>query len=169
MRGTIVAMHPLITVCVRIERLTQNPNPGTIMIKAEIKRRQFIRYPVPDNEFFVYSHDSNTMVTIRDISLGGLKIEYFQAAFDTFNWKLIDIFVESRRHFHLPGIPCKTVYDIGVLAENQTFSGSPCRLCGLKYEILSERQKTMLQALLDNFVRERWSPKNTLPEWHRYS
>jgi hypothetical protein len=139
------------------------------MNKAEIERRQFTRYPVPDNEFFVYSHDSNTMVTIRDISQEGLKIEYFQAASDTFNWKLIDIFVDGRRRFHLPGIPCKTVYDISMLAENHTFSGSPSRLAGLKYEILSERQKTMLRALLDNFVREPWNPKNTLPEWHRYS
>jgi hypothetical protein len=139
------------------------------MSKDEIERRQFTRYPVPDNEFFVYSHDSNTMVTIRDISQGGLKIEYFQAASDPSNWKLIDLFVDDRRRFHLSGIPCNTVYDISMLAENHTFSGSPSRLAGLKYEILSERQKTRVQALLDNFVRKPWNPEKTLPEWHRYS
>jgi hypothetical protein len=121
------------------------------MSEVSKERRKHTRYQLPRNEVFAYSPELKMSATITDISLGGLKIEYFPAVKNTANRATIDIRGGHPRRFYMSGIACKIVYDIKHLSENRTFSGTRCRVCGLKYELLSKRQKIILQMLLENF------------------
>ena len=55
--------------------------------------------------------------------------------------------------------PTKTdakTYDISVLTENQTFTGSETRLCGLRFIRLTKVQKERLAILLERCGRSSW-------------
>ena len=115
----------------------------------EVERRKFKRYPVPENVFFVFDHNSSEMAVIKDISSDGLKFEYIPMPLSETEWKTIDIYASSRNRFHLFGIPCKIIYESDSLTENQSFSGSRSRIAGLQFAKLTKKQKEKLESLLN--------------------
>jgi hypothetical protein len=115
----------------------------------EAERRKSKRYPVPKNVYFVFDHNSNKMAVVKDISMGGLKFEYIPIPSSEAEWKTIDIYASSRNRFHLFGIPCKIIYQIDSLIENQSFSGSRSRTAGLQFAKLTKNQKKKLESLLN--------------------
>lgn len=114
------------------------------------ERRKFKRYPILENTFFAFDHDSNKMAMIKDMSIDGLKFECVHIPFAEAQWRLIDIYARSGDRFHLLRIPCKIIYQIDSLSENQSFSGSRSRIAGLQFDSLSKKQQEKLQALLDS-------------------
>ena len=52
--------------------------------------------------------------------------------------------------FYLSGVVCRRIYDISALDEDQTFSGTETRLCGLEIINLSNHQK--LAFFLKNYL-----------------
>jgi hypothetical protein len=52
---------------------------------------------------------------------------------------------------YLPGIACRSIYNISVLAEDQSFKGAENRLCGLQFIDLTEEQTQKLTDLIDRY------------------
>ncbi|UCF91471.1 MAG: PilZ domain-containing protein [Desulfobacterales bacterium] len=116
-------------------------------IKSEL--RVFPRYPVPEDEFFIFSRRSSAMAAIKNLSRGGLQFEYASVACHEEEWNRVDIFVRRHSQFCIAAIDCGLIYNIDNLAENRTFSGSPTRLCGLQFLRLKKEQERKLEFLLD--------------------
>ena len=114
-----------------------------------VERRKFKRPGVPESMFFVSDHDTCEMAMIKDIGMGGLKLEYVSVGNDELGWRKIDIFRSKGNRFHLIGIDCKRIYTIDELAENRTFSGSLSQSSGLKFIRLTGEQKTKLESLIN--------------------
>ena len=57
----------------------------------------------------------------KDISKGGLAIEYCPVADEPFESESVDIIALDYDRFYLPKITCKTVYDISTLMEGGVF------------------------------------------------
>ncbi len=113
-----------------------------------VERRKFKRHGLPESAYFVFDHDTSEMARIKDVSLGGLKFEYMSITNDFIEWRLIDIFANNGRRFHLFGIACRRIYTIDELAENKTFSGSRSRTSGLEFIHLTGKQQTKLESLI---------------------
>jgi len=127
------------------------PFSGQIM---KVERRKFYRYPVSKNLFCVFNHDSTEMAEINDISQGGLKFEYLPIEQQKTEWELIDIYSKTSQRFYILDIPCKLIYDIITLAEDNTFHGSPARIAGLEFARLEKNQKKKIDTLL-NMIQEK--------------
>jgi len=124
------------------------------MNNTQKERRQFARYEVSGDELFVFCCDTSKMARINNISMDGLRFEYFPSAAGGAKWRRVDIFLAKRNQFYLSGLPCIIMYDISHLAEN-TFSGSQCRICGLNYQKLSQDQQQKLENFLDKEICQR--------------
>ena len=120
----------------------------------DVERRKFDRYPVSKRLFFVFNHDSTEMAEIRDIGKGGLKFEYSPVEQPQTPWKLIDIFSNTSKHAYILGIPCKLIYDIITLEEDNTFNGSPVRIAGLEFGRFDTKQNIKLDVLLNMIQME---------------
>jgi c-di-GMP-binding flagellar brake protein YcgR len=116
--------------------------------------RQYIRYGVRDSAFEVFSGDSKITGTLKNISQGGLAFQYApirsqKAAFET-----IAIMAKSPDPFYLPGVDCRTVYDISALVENRTFTGAATRLAGVRFIRLDREQEQQLALFIKKFGLE---------------
>ena len=117
------------------------------------ERRKFDRYPVSDQRYFVFNHESTEMAEIKNISKGGLRFGYFPVDPQKTPWKLIDLFSKKSKHAYILGIPCKLVYDIITLEEDYAFNGSPVRMAGLEFGFLSKEQNKKLDTLLNDLTQ----------------
>ena len=118
------------------------------MMNSNNERRKFTRVSVPVEEFFVYCHKTHRITVVKDISMGGLKIECNPTAESRPDAMTIDVYALPQGRFHVAGIPCRVVYDIANLAENGTFSGSNSRISGVQFEKLTDEQKNKLEHVL---------------------
>ena len=65
--------------------------------------------------------------------------------------RAIDIFGPEPERLHVSGIACRKIYEIGTLAENQTFTGAETRQCGLQFIALTDEQTQKLTTLIDRY------------------
>jgi hypothetical protein len=86
-----------------------------------------------------------------NISLGGLSFQLLSRLEEPANCKAVDILCIRPDRFYLPGIVCQVIYDINALAENQSFSGSETRSCGVKFINFNGEQKQALMEFLSGF------------------
>lgn len=114
----------------------------------KIDRRLHSRYRVPADEIFVHGRHSNDVATVKDISEGGLKLEYLGGHFAEDHWSLVDIVAGRRQNVQVSAVRCEVRYDIENLLENRTFTGKDIRSCGLHFVDLSRDQKKSLIRLL---------------------
>ena len=120
------------------------------MMNSKVERREFARVSVPPDEFFAYCHETKRMMVVMDISMGGLKIEYYPSAESSRpDAMTIDIYALPQGRFHMAGIPCRVAYDIANLAQDRTFSGSQSRISGLQYEKFRDQQRDKMADLLN--------------------
>lgn len=110
-----------------------------------------MRATVPPHEYFVCCNDTNRISMVMDISLGGLKIECFPSAESKPQATMIDIYSLPQERLYLAGVPCRIVYDVADLEQNDTFSGSNKRIAGMQYQKLTDAQKDKLEHFL-NFM-----------------
>ena len=122
------------------------------MNNSQNERRKFRRFEVYGDELIAFCSDSSAMARIKNISRDGLKFEYFPDEASSAKWQTVDIYCVRTKSFYLSGLPCKIIYDISNLAEDRNFSGSLCRICGLKYRKLPEDQRQRLDVFLNNEI-----------------
>ena len=115
----------------------------------KIEQRLYPRCSTSKAEFRVFSHDTKIVGQLVNIGQKGLALRYTPKPGNTAEFKLIDILGTGAERWHLPEVACERAYDISVLAENQNFSGSETRLCGLQFIRLTREQKERLAMLLE--------------------
>ena len=81
------------------------------------------RSAVQFHEIQVSVYPSQKTYLIKNISKGGLAIEYNPVADEPFESETIDIIAVEYDRFYLPRIACKKVYHIGTLGEGRLLSG----------------------------------------------
>ena len=111
---------------------------------VEAERRQHSRYRVREGKFEVFSRDSKITGNLNNISRGGSAFYYTPAGRRKAESATIDIMAKSPDPFVLPAVACRTMYDISVLAEDQSFTGAATRMCGVKFVRLQKEQTQKL-------------------------
>jgi hypothetical protein len=98
----------------------------------------------------VFSHDTKVTGQLVNISQRGLAVRYTPQPAHTTEFEIIDILGIYPQRLILLEIGCEKTYDISVLTESLTFTGSATRLCGLQFIRLTGIQKEKLSRLLKN-------------------
>ncbi|WP_372683365.1 PilZ domain-containing protein [Desulfosarcina sp.] len=114
------------------------------------ERRNYPRRLMAGKDVFVLDHCSGKVGTLRDLSVSGLQLSYPPDQSTCNQWTLIDIFTGERERIVISGLTCEMVYDVASLAENDKFSGSNVRLCGVCFNGLTDGQKDNLNKLLSD-------------------
>ena len=112
------------------------------------ERRREQRVAITDDEIVVMGRYSNSVGVIKDISMGGMRFEYFSDKPVDGQWKLIDILANRQDHVLLASVPCDIAYDIKGMASNSTFTGLCVRICGVNFNALTEDQTGNLEHLI---------------------
>lgn len=115
------------------------------------ERRRYPRYTTPGVEFLVFSRDAKILGKLEDISKGGLAFRFSPGPVVTPAYRTIDITATDAERFHLAAISCRQIYDISVLAEEQSFSGARTYRCGVQFIDLNDIQEQQLDFLLDHY------------------
>jgi hypothetical protein len=114
-------------------------------------QRQHPRYRIRDTEFHVFNQGNQITGKLVNISNGGLAFQFTPEPGKKTECRAIDILGPEPDRFYLPGIACRSIYNISVLAEDQSFKGSENRLCGLQFIDLTDEQTQKLTALIDRY------------------
>jgi hypothetical protein len=116
-------------------------------VKAD--QRQHPRYCIRDEEFHVFNHSNQTTGKLVNISQGGLAFQCTPEPGKKTECRAIDILGPEPDRFYVSEIACRSIYNIGVLAEGRTFTGADSRLCGLQFIALADEQTQKLTDLID--------------------
>lgn len=112
------------------------------------ERRRFGRCVIDSDEVQVSVLPSRKTYSVKDISKGGLAIEYNPEADKPYESESVDIISIDCDRFYLQKIACETVYDIPILMQGRSFRGGERRICGLKFVELTKKQEDELDILL---------------------
>lgn len=115
----------------------------------ETERRKHKRYDVNSQSLKVVAVADRKKIAVKDLSLGGAMVEYNPVAIESPKTELLDVVAHLHQQVYLPGVNCRTIYDILGLAENRSFSGEPVRCRGLKFVGLTESQADALRIIID--------------------
>ena len=118
------------------------------------ERRSNPRRRMAGKDVFVMDQCSGKVGMLRDLSTCGMQLSYPPDQSTCNQWTLTDIFTTARKQALLSGLACKMVYDVASLIENGKFSGTDVRLCGVRFNGLTNAQKEILNKMLadDNAV-----------------
>lgn len=116
-----------------------------------IERRKHRRYDVHSQSLNAVVVADRKEIAIKDLSLGGLMVEYNPVANESLKTELLDVMAHPHQQVYLSGIHCRTIYDILGLAENSSFSGETVRYRGLKFVGLTKNQIKSLRNIVDRF------------------
>ena len=108
--------------------------------------RGSMRCAIDSDEVQFSVSTSRKTYSIKDISKGGLAIEYSPEADEPF--ESVNIIAMDYDRFYLPKIACETVYDIPTLIQGRSFRGGERRIRGLKFVELKKEQEDELDILL---------------------
>ena len=112
------------------------------------ERRKSKRCTIDSDEVQVSVLPNRRIYSVKDISKGGLVIEYSPVAYEPFESESVDIIATAFDRFYLPKVACKTIYDITTLMQGKSFRGGERRIRGLKFVELSQKQQDELDILL---------------------
>ena len=116
----------------------------------EAERRQYRRHSVRDDAFEIFSRKTKIIGKLENISKTGLAFHYTPHRREIAQSDTIDIMATGPARFYLSGLICRKIYDICALDENQTFTGTETRLCGL--EFISKENNHQLAFFLRNYL-----------------
>ena len=116
-----------------------------------MERRKFKRFITDPQRVQALATANRERYSIRDISRGGLMLEYGPAFDISHETDSINITAMNDHRLVLSKIACETVYDIPTLAQNESFSGNLRRLRGLKFTALTPDQLNDLNTLIDHW------------------
>ena len=114
------------------------------------ERRNYRRYQVDGDRIQASLSRIQKTFNVKDISIGGMKIEYNPLADKLLESEIIDLVgMNNRRYFFLPRISCEKVYDIPTLMQKESFKGGEVRIRGLKFLDLTGEQEDGLDFLFE--------------------
>ena len=116
----------------------------------EADRRQHRRHSVRGNGFEIFSRKNQIFGKLENISETGLAFHYTPVKGEKAKSDTIDIMATGSARFYLSGVVCRRIYDISALDDDQTFSGTETRLCGL--EFISFDNPHLLAFFLNNYI-----------------
>ena len=116
------------------------------------EKRQFKRLKGKDGAFaaFIGSDDLFNLGQIVDISLGGVCVQYLSTSDQQAEHYGIKIFGSNGRFIHIQKIGCKIVYDHEIVGSS--WQQLRTRRCGVQFEDLTIRQKSLLHDFIDHFT-----------------
>jgi len=112
------------------------------------ERRKHPRRLMTGKDVFVLDQCSGKVGMLRDLSTSGMQLSYPPDKSTCNQWTLTDIFTTERKQALLSGLACKMVYDVASLIENGKFSGTDVRLCGVRFNGLTDAQKETLNKMI---------------------
>jgi hypothetical protein len=115
-----------------------------------IEHRKHVRLLPPSNTFAAIGSKYSKIGKVKDISLGGLSLEYLSGASTSMNPSKVDIFLVGNI-FHLYDVPCRIVYDIQIHVphvNNKFIKILTTKRCGIKFETIPEGDFTQLKLFL---------------------
>jgi hypothetical protein len=113
------------------------------------EKRKYDRYVAPSKTFAALGPNFTTVGRVREISLGGVGLEYITDRSPIGNPSQVDIFL-AENSFHLSGIPCRVVYDLPLLPLNpKEDTQFMIKKCGLALGHLLESQTAQLKHFLE--------------------
>jgi len=126
------------------------------MPSAEAERRVFERHVPRELVFTTFRPTFDRMGRIRDISQGGLAMEYtlLEEKPGLEEKVVIDIF-NSEKKYNLFNVPCRVIYDRRVNESEGFLTNVETRRCGLKFENLRPEQSAQLEMVLKEMTIER--------------
>ena len=116
----------------------------------EAERRRHPRQRIRDDGIEIFSPEFQIIGKLRNISQNGLAFHYTPMSGQEVKLERIDIMATGPGQFYLSGIDCRRIYDISELDEDQTFTGSEGRLCGIEFVKTKTEQK--LAFFLKNYL-----------------
>ena len=122
------------------------------------EKREFPRYRVSAEMAQISNPPGVTFCSIKNIGENGLALDYQPIENNPFRSDSIDIISHGCYGLHISNISCQTVYDIGRLMENQSFSGGELRTRGLRFVDLTNEQKERLGLLMNFFSHSSCEP-----------
>ena len=100
------------------------------------------------NQIVATCGSGNGIATIRDISEGGIKLQYVPIEEKEPSWSKINIFSAVCDRIYMTDVKCRPVYDFTTLMEGGTYTGMNVRMSGLCFRDLTESQETALRRFL---------------------
>jgi len=113
------------------------------------ERRKFKRYCIDTDKVMASFSNTRNTHTVKDISRGGVKIEYNPLTDGLMESEMIDIIAFNGARFYVPKISCETVYDVLTLMQDRSFKGSTMRTRGLKFVNLTKEQEDGLDFIIN--------------------
>jgi hypothetical protein len=114
----------------------------------ETECRKFTRFLVPENVYAALGPSFSKVGRIKDISIGGLVIEYLTDDDSVTGNSRVDIFIREEEFF-LSKLPCKIVYDVPIESfANPQASGLIRKRCGVQFNRLTSRLRKRLEGFL---------------------
>ena len=114
------------------------------------ERRRHKRFRVQDGTLVVYGGYPATVGPIIDISMGGLAFRYTAAEELPKEPSKVDILLSDRLS-HLYGLPCETVYDLG-MERSGSCPSEARRRRGIKFGELTPHQALQLEHFIQNLT-----------------
>ena len=114
------------------------------------ERREYIRFLVPENTFAALRPNFSMVGRIKDISIGGLALQYLTDEKPGLENSRVDIF-NCGEEFHLSELPCKIVYDIrlaGYANTRASAGGLIHRRCGVQFGVIDKNDFAQLELFL---------------------
>ena len=112
------------------------------------ERRKFRRLLPRDLTFAVFRPHFSNLGKVKDISIGGLALEYVLKETQNAGSSEIDIFLTDD-FFYLRRIPSKTIYDREIDEESRSVK---TMRCGLQFGDLTPTQKSQIEYFLQNYT-----------------
>jgi hypothetical protein len=113
------------------------------------ERRKYDRYVAPNNAFAALGPNITTVGRVREISLGGVRLEYISDRSTIADSREVEIFIAGNG-FLLPGIPCRLIYDVPLSTIGQAYDlPFITKKCGLAFDNLSKDQHSQLKYFLE--------------------
>jgi hypothetical protein len=117
----------------------------------ETERRHHARYPVENYAYAALGRDFSKVGQIKDISYGGLSLEYIDRKEKEQDVSQVNIFVKVD-NIHIYNLACEVVYDFAVYlpsVNSEYFDRLTTRRCGIQFGPLSATSRAKLKTFIE--------------------
>ena len=115
------------------------------------ERRRHVRFRAQENAYAALGRKYSRVGKIRDISIGGLALEYIAGEGSPLETSQIDIFL-TENNFQIYNLSCKVVYDVVVYVPRVKSQFSDLlltRRCGIRFGALSVSNRRRLRVFIE--------------------
>jgi hypothetical protein len=98
----------------------------------ETERRKFTRFLVSENVYAALGPSFSKVGRIKDISIGGLAMEYITDEDSNLKTSYVDVFIRGEE-FYLSKLPCKIIYDVPLSSAGPQALGLTHKRCGVQF------------------------------------